>query len=43
MTTGSIAHMHEFCRRPTSKVSASEQSLCSALIEHAVLVCIRSM
>jgi len=28
----------KFCRRPTSKVSASEQSRCSTSVERAVLV-----
>jgi len=32
-----------FCRRPTSEVSASEQSRFSASVEHAVLVHIRSV
>ena len=36
-------YARKFCRRPTSEVSASEQSLCSASIERAVLVYIRSV
>ena len=33
----------KFCRRPTSEVSASEQRHCSASIERAVLVYMRSV
>jgi len=33
----------KFCRRPTSDVNASEQSSCSASVERAVLVYIRSV
>jgi len=36
-------YARKFCRRPTSVVSASEQSRCSASVERAVLVYIRSV
>ena len=36
-------YARKFCRRSALEVSVSEQSLCSALVEHAVLVYIRSM
>ena len=39
MKTGSTSYARTFCRRPTSlEAIASEQSLCSASIESAVLV-----
>ena len=36
-------YARNFCRKPTSEVSASEQSRCSVSIERAVLVYIRSV
>ena len=42
--SGIHLYVRKFCSRPTSQVSASEQSRCSALVvERAVLMKIRSV
>jgi len=40
---GTHLYARKFCKRPTSEVSASEQSRCSPSVERAVLVYIRSV